>query len=110
MIWIILGIVFLLLTCWSMIGTTFTYYIGRKPQYTVRVRVWHLLILFIIYIIPIFGIIAFLTYVIWFIIWTCAKPHGYSCEYYLISLDNKNLLHRFLTSIINFFNHPLYGK
>lgn len=98
MIWIIVGIVLLAVTIWSLKGTTFAeyHYQNRVGEY--YVAVWMLIIAFIIYCIPIIGIMAFIAYHIWFFILASRKPH-HSYEYLIIELSKENMLHRILGTV-----------
>lgn len=97
--WIILGIVFLVVTIWSLRGTTFAEYHCKNRVDEHHVAVWMLIIAFIIYCIPIIGIMAFITYHIWFSILVSRKPHN-SYEYFIIELSKKNVLHRILGTVV----------
>lgn len=55
-------------------------------------------IAFIIYCIPIIGIMAFIAYHIWFFILASRKPH-HSYEYLIIELSKENVLHRILGTV-----------
>jgi hypothetical protein len=96
--WIILGIVFLVVTIWSLRGTTFAEYHYQNRVDEHHVAVWMLIIAFIIYCIPIIGIMAFIAYHIWFSILASRKPH-HSYEYLIIELSKENVLHRILGTI-----------
>lgn len=63
-----------------------------------HVAVWMLIIAFIIYCIPIIGIMAFIAYHIWFFILASRKPH-HRYEYLIIELSKENVLHRILGTV-----------
>ena len=96
--WIISGIAFLVMTIWSLRGTTFAEYHYQNKVGEHHVAVWMLIIAFIIYCIPIIGIMAFIAYHVWFLILASRKPH-YSHEYLIIELSKENVLHRILGTV-----------
>ena len=106
MIWIILGIVFLVMTIWSLRGITIAeyHYKNRVDEY--HVPVWILLIAFVIYCIPIMGILAFISYHIWFFALVSRKPHN-DYEYWIIELSSKNTLHRILGAVVSVLNKTI---
>lgn len=107
MSWFILSIVFLLITIWMLKGTTFTSYQGKYEDNSFYMPIWGLFILYLLYLIPYCGVIFFIVWVIWFYIWSFAKPHGSYNEYILITLSEKNKIHKLLRAIHNFLNKPI---
>ena len=104
--WIILGIVFLVLTYWSLKDTVLEDYNGLLKTEEYHVPVWGLLILSPLYIIPIFGIISFIVYIVVFIVYASMEPEKY--EYTtVLRLSNKNMLHRILRAIGRVLNKPI---
>lgn len=69
-----------------------------KAEVVAKFAVWMLIIAFIIYCIPITGIMAFIAYHIWFFILASRKPH-HSYEYLIIELSKENVLHRILGTV-----------
>ena len=116
MIWIILGIIFFIVTMWSLKGTTFVYYerqrvgvyyqnIAVKEQ---RVPIWVLIVIFLIYCVPGINLLAFIIYSIWFFILAARNPgkyHGH--EFWIIGLSSKNTLHKIVKTIGNFLMKPI---
>lgn len=97
--WIILGIVFLAVTIWSLKGTTIAEYHYKNRVDEHHIPIWMLLLAFMVYCIPIIGIMGFIAYHIWFFILASRKPHN-DYEYWIIELSSKNTLHRILGSIV----------
>lgn len=60
--WVILGLVLLVVTYWSLKGTIIAEYRYENRVDEHHVPVWILLIAFVIYCIPIMGILAFIAY------------------------------------------------
>lgn len=107
MTWVILSIVFLLVTLWLLKGTTFYSYFGEYKQSEWNMPLWAVFLMWLFFMMPYVGPIFFIIWVIWFIIWSNAKPHGYSSEYVLISLDDKNLLHKAIRKFVGLINKPI---
>lgn len=104
--WIILGIVFLAVTVWSLKGTTIVEYRYKDKMDEHHVPVWALLIAFVLYCVPFIGILVFIAYHVWFIAFASTKPH-YECEYYIMELSSKNILHRILGAIVRVLNKTI---
>lgn len=107
MSWVVLSIVFLLITIWMLRGTTFVSYCGKHEQGSFYMPMWGLFLLYLLYLIPYCGVIFFIVWVIWFYIWSFAKPHGSHSEYILITLSEENKLHKILRAIHNFVTKPI---
>lgn len=104
--WIILGIVFLVLTYWSLKDTVLEDYNSLLKTEEYHVPVWVLLILSLLYVVPIFGIISFIVYIVVFIVYASMEPEKY--EYTtVLRLSNKNMLHRILRTIGRVLNKPI---
>ena len=107
MTWVILSIVFLLVTLWLLKGTTFYSYFGEYEHSEWNMPLWAVLLMWLFFMIPYFGVILFIFWIIWFIIWSNVKPHGRSNEYILIGLDDKNLLHKAIKKFVSLINKPI---
>ena len=104
--WIILGIVFLVLTYWSLKDTVIENYNGLLKTEEYHVPVCGLLILSLLYIMPIFGIISFIVYIVVFIVCASMEPEKYE-HTTVLRLSNKNMLHRILRAIGRVLNKPI---
>ena len=104
--WIILGLVFLVVTYLSLKGTVFEEYSGKNKVDERYVPMWVLLVLGLLYIIPILGIIVFIAYNITFLVCTTWKPARYY-DRIIIKLSDKNVLHRMLKWFINFLTKEI---
>lgn len=104
--WIILGIVFLVVTYWSLKGTIIEEYAGNNYIGEEHISVWMLLVAGLIYMIPVFGIIVFIAYNIMFFIHAAWKPKRY-CNRLIFKLSDKNILHKILSSVINFLTKEI---
>jgi hypothetical protein len=102
MSWVISRIVFLLITIWMLRGTTFASYTGRHKEDEFNMTLWVLLIMYLLFLIPYCGVLFFIAWVVWFCIWSFAKPHGSYNKYVLITLSEKNRLHKVFRAIYNF--------
>lgn len=106
MSWIILGLVFLVVTYLSLKGTVLEEYSGKDKVDEYHVPMWVLLILGLLYIIPIFGIIGFIAYNIVFLIFALRKPAKYYNRI-ILRLSGKNILHRILGGVIYFLTKEI---
>lgn len=104
--WIILGIVFLAVTVWSLKGTTIVEYCYKDKVDEHHVPVWALLIAFVLYCVPFIGILVFIAYHVWFIVFAYTKPYN-EREHYIMELSNKNILHRILGAIVRVLNKTI---
>lgn len=101
MIWIILGLVFLVVTYLSLKGTIIEVYNGKNKIDEYYIPVWVLLVLGLFYIIPVFSIIVFIVYLIIFLMGAIRKP-DYWDDRIIFRLSSKNILHRILRIVIHF--------
>lgn len=106
MYWILLGIIFLWVTVWSLKGVTFfDYWNGRKiDEY--HVHVWMMIIAFILYCIPVVNILLFTTYITWFTIIIFPKPTNSSCGMY-VEIAKENKLHKVLNKLAYYLTMKL---
>lgn len=104
--WIILGIVFLVVTIWSLKGTTFAEYHYKNRVDEHHIPVWMLIIAFVVYCIPIIGIMAFIAYHIWFFILANRKPHQ-EYKYLILELSKENVLHRILGAVVHYLTREI---
>ena len=101
MSWIILGLVFLVVTYLSLKGTIIEEYSGRNYVGEYHIPIWVLLVLGLLYIVPVFGIILFIAYNIVFLIYAMRKPSKWDNRY-ILKLSSKNVLHKILAGVIHF--------
>ena len=104
MIWIIVGVIFFIVTIWSLKGTTFVKYNDEKRVAEFHAPIWTLIIAFIGYCIPYISPLLFITYSICFLTLVARKSiyDDLFTEYIIIELSEKNALHRVLISIGKF--------
>lgn len=104
MIWIIVGVIFFIVTIWSLKGTTFVKYNDEKRVSEFHAPIGILIIAFIGYCIPYISLLLFITYSIWFLTLVARKSiyDDLFTEYIIIELSEKNALHRVLISIGKF--------
>lgn len=106
MYWILLGIIFLWVTIWSLKGITFVEcYDGRKRE-EYHAAVWMMIIAFIIYCIPLLNILAFIVYILWFTVIIYSKPKAHYYSFYA-ELSKENKLHRVLNKIAYYLTKEL---
>lgn len=104
--WIILGLVFLVVTYLSLKGTVIEEYAGRNYVGERHVSLWMLLVIGLIYMMPFVGIIVFIACSIMFFVYATWKPKRY-CDRLIFKLSDKNILHRILKGIIHFLTKSI---
>lgn len=104
--WIILGLVFLVVTYLSLKGTVIEEYSGRNKVDERYIPMWVLLVAGFLYIIPIMGIIVFIAYNVMFFVHAAWKPKRY-CDRLIFKLSDKNVLHRILKGITHFLTKSI---
>lgn len=91
-----LGVVFFIVTIWSLKGTTFYYYArgeGTCKQY--RTPIWMILVLGLIYSFPVINIIVFIAYVVLLIAYSLVNPADrYYYDVYCVRFSPKNVLYK----------------
>lgn len=107
MTWVISSIVFLLVTLWMLRGTTFHSYCGKRKESEWNMPLWAVFLMWLVYIVPYVGYLFFILWVIWFVIWANVKPHGSYNEYILITLCDKNVLHKAIIGFVNLITKPI---
>lgn len=107
MSYIVLRIVFFLITFWMLKGTTFTSYYGKQAGNRFNMPLWALFIIYLLFMIPYIGVFFFIGWIIWFFIWSFTKPHGSYNEYILITLSESNKLHKVLIAVYNLATKPI---
>lgn len=100
MSWIILGLVFLVVTYLSLKGTIIEEYGGEYKVDEYYVSVWMLLVLGLFYIIPALGILIFIAYNVVFAIYATREPVEWEHRY-ILKLSDKNVLHKLLIWVIH---------
>lgn len=106
MYWILLGIIFLWVTVWSLKGITFVEYFNGRKIDKYHATVWMMIVAFIIYCIPVLNILAFVIYILCFTVITFSKPKAHSDGYYA-ELSEENKLHRVLNKIAYYLTKEL---
>lgn len=101
MSWIILGLVFLVVTYLLLKGTVIEEYNDKKYIDEYHLPRYVLLILGVLYIIPVLGIVVFIIYNIVFLVYATRKPKYYENRF-ILKLSDKNILHKILAGVIHF--------
>lgn len=104
--WIILGIIFFIITVWSLKEAVIAKYSNTNRVAEQHVTMWMLLVACFIYCIPILNILGFVLYNVWFFLCACRRPGHYG-TYFIISLSQKNILHKILDATIRFLTKEL---
>lgn len=102
MIWIILGIIFTILTYLSLKGVTIIEYSLGEEVCRYHVRIWMIIAAFISYCIPYFNIGLFVFYHLWFINLASNKVNkdDYDCTVMILSKDN--IMHVILGAVSHY--------
>lgn len=92
--WLILGTIFFIVTLWLLWGTSFDKYYGKNKVGEYHVPVWVLLIIYFIYITPVFGVLAFLIFCALFTVDYNRKPTVSDSTYFILKVNRRNVLHK----------------
>lgn len=105
MIWAIIGIIFTVIIVGIMKDTHIIEYNGMKvsKEYDVEIPLWMLCILLLVELLPFFNIIAFIAFVIWYVIMYNITPQQWlvKCAF---RLQGKTYMGKAVLAVINFLN------
>lgn len=107
MSWLVLSVILIVITYLSWRGTVITVYNDTNKVDEVKVPLYVGIIMIILYLIPIFNIMLFLGYNIWFAYCALRKPkRGYE-DYGILELNDKNIFHRIFKKVVGFLTKPI---
>lgn len=101
MSWIILGIIFLVITYWILKGSVIEEYSGKIKVEEGYIPRWFLLLLGVIYITPIIGICIFIGAIIAIIIYAAKVPNRHKYRT-ILKLRDGSILQKISRGISNF--------
>lgn len=102
--WIIIAIIFILITICVLKDTHVKvydsdYYAKLQEEYDLKLPVWGLLLIILVYLIPIVNIIAFVAFLIFYIVHAVWDPKDCDEETHVFSLRGENWVGKILLKI-----------
>lgn len=105
MIWAIIGIILTVIMVGIMKDTHIIEYNGMKvsEEHDIEIPLWMLCVLLLVELIPLINIIAFIGFVVWYVILYNTTPEQWLVKY-TFRLQGKTYVGRAVLAIINFLN------
>jgi hypothetical protein len=107
MSWLILGVIFTVITYLSWRGTVIAVYHYYDKVNEAMVPLWFGIIIAIFYLLPVFNIILFIAYHIFFTFLASRKISSWNYEYWVIELSDKNVFHKIFKKVMRFLAKPI---
>jgi hypothetical protein len=110
--WIIIAIIFILITIYILKDTHVKvyyrgYYAKLREEYDLKLPVWALLLIILVYLIPIVNIIAFVAFLIFYIVHAVWDPKDCEDETHMFSLNGNNWVTKSLLAIKEILNKKI---
>lgn len=105
MIWVIIGIILTIIMVGIMKDTHVIVYNGMEvsEEHDIEIPLWMLCVLLLVELIPFFNIIAFIGFVVWYVILYNTTPEQWLVKY-TFRLQGKTYMGRAVLPVINFLN------
>lgn len=105
MIWAIIGIILTVIMVGIMKDTHIIKYNGMKvsEEHDIEIPLWVLCVLLPVELIPFFNIVAFVAFVIWYVIKYNTTPQQWLVKY-VFRLQGKTYMGKAVLAVINFLN------
>ena len=107
---LILGIVFIVITYLSWRGTVIAVYHYNNRVDEAEVPLWFAIIIAIFYLLPVWNVMMFIAYNIFFAFLASRKVSRnkpFVTDYWVIELNDKNIFHRIFKKVIGFLTKPI---
>lgn len=110
--WIIIAIIFILITTYVLKDTHVkvyngVYYAKLQEEYDLKLPVWALLLIVPVYLIPIVNIMAFVFFLAYYIEHAVWDPREYDDETHVFSLNGNNWVTKSLLAIKEILNKKI---
>lgn len=110
--WIIIAIIFILITIYILKDThvkvyDIDYYAKLQEEYDLKLPVWASLLIILVYLIPIVNIIAFVAFLIFYIVHAVWDPKDCEDETHVFSLNGNNWVTKSLLAIKEILNKKI---
>jgi hypothetical protein len=105
--WLVLGVIFTVITYLSWRGTVIAVYHYNDKVNEARVPLWFGIIIAIFYLLPVFNVILFIVYHIFFTFLASRKISNWKYRYRVIELSDKNVFHRIFKKVMRFLTKPI---
>jgi hypothetical protein len=105
MIWAIIGIILTVIIVGIMKDTHVIEYNGMQvsEEHDIEIPLWMLCVLLLVELIPFFNIVAFVAFVIWYVIMYNTTPRQWLVKYDF-RLQGKTYMGKAVLAVINFLN------
>jgi hypothetical protein len=105
MIWSLIGIILTIIIVGIMKDTHVIMYNGMKgsEEHDIEIPLWMLCVLLLVELIPLINIMAFIGFVVWYVILYNTTPEQWLVKY-TFRLQGKTYMGRAVLAIINFLN------
>lgn len=110
--WIIIAIIFILITICVLKDTHVKvydsdYYAKLQEEYDLKLPVWALLLIVLVYLIPIVNIIAFVAFLVFYIVHAVWDPKDCEDKTHVFSLNGNNWVTKSLLAIKEILNKKI---
>lgn len=111
--WIIIAIVFILITVGVLKDThvkvydSYCYSSRSQDEYDLKLPVWALLLIVLVYIVPVMNIIAFIAFLVYYIVHAVWNPSTLHDETHVFSLNGNNQMTKTLLAIKEVLNKEI---
>lgn len=109
--WIIIAIIFILITVCMLKDTHVKvyddYFSKLREEYDIKLPVWALLLIVLVYLIPIANIIVFVVFLVFYIIHATWDPKECDGETHVFSLNGNNWVTKSLLAIKEILNKKI---
>ena len=107
--WIIIAIIFILITVYILKGTHVKVYFYTRllEEYDLELPIWALLLIVLVYLIPLINIVAFISFLVYYIVHTVWNPEDWGDKFRVFSLNRKNWVTKSLLAIKEILNKKI---
>lgn len=111
--WIIIAVIFILITIYLLKDTHVeVYYKGiyhteLQEEYDLELPIWALLLIVLVYLIPIVNIVAFISFLVYYIVHAVWNPEDCDDETHVFSLNGNNWVTKSLLAIKEILNKKI---
>ena len=105
---IIIAVIFILITVYILKDTHVKVYnLYIKEEYDLELPIWALLLIVFVYLIPIINIVAFVSFLVYYIVHTVWNLEDWDNEVMIFSLNRKNWVTKSLLTIKEILNKKI---
>lgn len=111
--WIIIAVIFILITIYLLKDTHVEVYYEERyhtelqKEYDLELPIWALLLIVLVYLIPIVNIVAFISFLVYYIVHAVWNPEDCDDETHVFSLNGNNWVTKSLLAIKEILNKKI---